>query len=167
MSAIGEKHAQLPWIGNPKDEGAGADEGPLPDGRGRVQDFDNGSIYWAPETGAHEVHGAIRDKYGETRKWIGYPTTDETGCPDGVGRFNHFEHGSIYWTPTTGAREVHGAIRDLWASQGWERGPAGYPVSDEFNDPSAAGGRQSHFQRGVIAWDPVQGARFRPGVRID
>ena len=118
MSAIDDKHAQLPWIGNPKDEGAGADEGPLPDGRGRVRDFDNGSIYWSPETGAHEVHGAIRDKYGKVRKWIGYPTTDETGCPDGVGRFNHFEHGSIYWTPETGAHEVHGAIRDKWAVDG-------------------------------------------------
>ena len=51
MSAIDDKHAQLPWIGNPKDEGAGADEGALPDGRGRVRDFDNGSIYWSPETG--------------------------------------------------------------------------------------------------------------------
>ena len=152
MTAIDDKHAQLPWIGNPKDEGAGSDEGPLPDGRGTVRDFDNGSIYWSPETGAHEVHGAIRDKYGQTRKWIGYPTTDETGCPDGVGRFNHFEHGSIYWTPETGAHEVHGAIRDKWQSMGWERSKLRYPTTDEHDIP---GGRASNFQGGEIEWTRV------------
>ena len=46
------------------------------------------------------------------RGFLHYPVTDETGTPDGVGRFNHFEGGSIYWTPGTGAKEVHGAIRD-------------------------------------------------------
>jgi len=166
MSAIDDKRAQLPWLGNPKDEGAGAQEGPMPDGRGRTRDYDNGTIYWTPQTGAHEVHGDIRICHAR-HAWLGYPLTDETGTPDLTGRFNHFEHGSIYWTPQTGAHEVHGAIRDLWQAQGWERGPAGYPLSDEFNDPSAPGGRQSHFQRGVIAWDQHRGARFSAGVPID
>ena len=82
----------------------------------------------------HEVHGAIRARYdslGAESSFLGYPTTDETGCPDGVGRYNHFEAGSIYWSPSTGAHEVHGLIRDLWAGQGWERGPLGYPLTDE------------------------------------
>ncbi len=60
--------------------------GPLPDGRGRVRDFDNGSIYWSPETGAHEVHGAIRDKWqsmGWERSKLRYPTTDERDIPGG------------------------------------------------------------------------------------
>jgi uncharacterized protein with LGFP repeats len=164
MSAISDKHAQLSWIGNPKDEGAGSNEGPLPDGRGHVQDFDNGSIYWSPETGAHEVHGAIRDKYGQTRKWIGYPTTDETGCPDGVGRFNHFEHGSIYWTPETGAHEVHGAIRDKWQELGWERSKLRYPTSDEHD---ISGGRASNFQGGEIQWTQTGGPVVRKSQRLD
>ena len=82
----------------------------------------------------HEVHGAIRAKYdglGAEGSFLGYPTTDETGCPDGVGRYNHFEAGSIYWSPATDAHEVHGLIRDLWAGQGWERGALGYPLTDE------------------------------------
>ena len=166
MTAIDDKWRQIPWIGNPKDEGAGSQEMAMPDGRGRARDFDHGTIYWTPETGAHEIHGDIRVCRARHR-WLGYPLTDELGTPDGVGRFNHFEHGSIYWTPDTGAHEVHGAIRDHWESQGWERGPAGYPVTDEFNDLSAPGGRQSHFQRGVIAWDPHRGARFTAGQRID
>ncbi|MCU1237870.1 MAG: hypothetical protein JWP63_5837 [Candidatus Solibacter sp.] len=83
----------------------------------------------------HEVHGAILGKYqdlGGESSFLGYPTTDESGTPDGVGRFNHFQAGSIYWTPNTGAHEVHGLIRDFWSAHGWERNPAlAYPISDE------------------------------------
>jgi uncharacterized protein with LGFP repeats len=83
----------------------------------------------------HEVHGAILEKYqelGAESSFLGYPVTDESGTPDGVGRFNHFQAGSIYWTPSTGAHEVHGLIRDYWSAHGWERNAAlGYPISDE------------------------------------
>ena len=49
-----------------------------------------------------------------------YPVNDETATPGGgVGRYNHFQCGSIYWKPATGAHEVHGAIRNLWAGMGW------------------------------------------------
>jgi uncharacterized protein with LGFP repeats len=81
---------------------------------------------------------------------MGYPTTDETPTPDGVGRYNHFsKSASIYWSPSTGAWSVHGAIRDRWASLGWERSALGYPTSDEFD---VAGGRRNTFQHGYITW---------------
>lgn len=87
---------------------------------------------------------------------MGYPVTDETGTPDGVGRFNHFSYGaSIYWTPGTGAWSVHGVIRDRWAALGWERGRLGYPVSDEF---AINGGRRSNFQGGYITYASATGA---------
>ena len=70
---------------------------------------------------------------------MGFPVTDELGTPDGRGRFNHFEGGSIYWTPQTHAHEVHGAIRDKWASMGWERSRLGYPIGDEKGPPMDAG----------------------------
>ena len=92
-----------------------------------------------------EVHGGIHAKYlalGAEASFLGYPRTDETGTPDGIGRFNHFQGGSIYWTPTTGAHEVHGLIRDFWAQQGWERNPAlGYPISDELIPDRRIGNR--------------------------
>lgn len=53
------------------------------------------------------------------------------GPPDGKGRYNHFEHGSIHWHPAHGAFEVHGAIRDKWAALGYETGWLGDPMSDE------------------------------------
>jgi hypothetical protein len=134
--AIRGKWAAMGWersfLGYPRtDETTGNDT----KREGRYNHFQGGSIYWHPASAAHEVHGAIRAKYlelGAEASFLGYPTTDETATPDGVGRFNHFQAGSIYWTPRTWAHEVHGLIRSLWAQGGWERNPQlGYPITDE------------------------------------
>lgn len=138
-----------------------ADAAPAAGNTGYYQHFQNGwSIFWSQSTGAFEVHGAIRNKWaqlGWERGFLGYPLTDETGTPDGVGRYNHFQHGSIYWTPGTGAFEVHGAIRDKWAQLGWERSYLGYPLTDETTAPDGIG-RYNNFQGGVIYWTPAGGA---------
>jgi glucose/arabinose dehydrogenase len=131
-----------------------------PDGVGRFNHFSKGgSVYWTPSIGAHAIYGAIRGRWqalGWERGPLGYPVTSETGTPDGVGRFNHFSKGaSVYWTPSTGAREVYGAIRARWASLGWERGYLGYPTSGEYAVP---GGRRSDFRSGWITWTPSGGA---------
>jgi uncharacterized protein with LGFP repeats len=152
--AIRAKWASLGWersfLGYPV-----SDETGTPDGAGRVNDFSHaGSIYWTPSTRAWSVHGAVRDKYlglGGPSSFLGYPVTDETGTPDGAGRFNHFSNaGSIYWTPSTRAWSVHGAIRAKWASLGWERSCLGYPMTDEF---AISVGRQSSFQQGFTTWN--------------
>ena len=136
------------------------DETATPGGGGRYNHFQGGSIYWTPATDAHEVHGDIRGKWaalGWERGFLGYPLTDESTTPDGVGRYNHFQGGSIYWTPATGAHEVHGAIRNLWAGMGWERSFLGYPTSDELSTEDGLG-RYSEFQHGSIYWSPTTGA---------
>ncbi|GAC1325949.1 MAG: hypothetical protein NVSMB13_09950 [Mycobacteriales bacterium] len=155
--AIREKWAALGWetgsLGYPL-----TDETKAADGVGRFGRFVGGSIRWTPWTGAFEVHGAIGEHYGalgEDSSVLGSPVTDELGTPDGVGRYNHFQGGSVYWTPWTGAFEVHGAIRERWAGMGWETGPLGYPTSDEHDAP---GGRVSAFQHGTIFWDAATGA---------
>lgn len=128
-------------------------------GGGRFNHFAGGSIYWTTATGAHEVHGAIRSKWaglGWECSFLGFPLTDESTTPDGIGRYNHFQGGSVYWTPSTGAWEVHGAIRDKWASLGWERSALKYPVSDE--QAWGGTGRVSYFQGGRIYWTPLIGA---------
>lgn len=109
-----------------------SDETPTPDGVGRFNNFENASVFWHPSTGAFEVHGLIRDRWlamGGTSSMLGYPMTNESATPDGVGRYNHFQNGSVYWTPATGAHEVYGAIRVRWAELRWERGLLGYPTS--------------------------------------
>lgn len=145
------------------------DETATPDGIGRYNHFQGGSIYWSPSSGAWEVHGAIRGKYsalGWERSFLGYPLTNESTTPDRIGRYNHFQGGSIYWTSGTGAWEVHGAIRAHWASLGWERSALGYPISDELVVFGGAG-RISHFQHGSIYWSGTAGARvLRERVRV-
>lgn len=158
MSAIDDKWQQCQWLGAPVDEGAGSAEMTLRDGRGRARDYQNGSIYWTPEQGAHEVHGAIRVKWaqlGGERGLLGYPVTDELGCGPGNGRYNHFLGGSIYWTPELGAHEVHAQVRDKWAEMGWQSGRLGYPTSDVRTEPGRLSGS---FEGGTIVWTPAGGA---------
>jgi LGFP repeat len=109
-------------------------EVPNVDGVGRHQDFVGGTIYWHPELGASEVHGEILGRWavlGKEASALGYPLTDGTSTQDGVGRFNHFQHGSIYWRASVGAHDVSGAIRERWAQLRWERGFLGFPVEDQ------------------------------------
>ncbi|MDY0128761.1 MAG: hypothetical protein RBR63_00980 [Methanosarcina vacuolata] len=136
------------------------DENTTPDKIGRYNHFQGGSIYWTPKTGAHEVHGNIREKWkslGWEKSVLGYPITDESTTPDKIGRYNHFQNGSIYWTPKTGAHEIHGTIRDLWKSLGWEKSNLCYPITDELNLPDGKG-KYSRFQGGEIHWYPEIGA---------
>ena len=153
---IGEKYKALggcsSFLGVPKLEEQGT-----PDGIGRYNVFDRGSIYWTAELGAWEVHGILRDKWKETG-WeagpLGYPITDETATSDGSGRYNDFEHGAIYFTEATGAHAVLGVILEEWKETGAEEGPLGYPTSDEY---VVSQKRKVDFQKGSITWDPATG----------
>lgn len=91
-----------------------------------------------------------------------YPLTDETATPDKVGRYNHFQGGSIYWHPSIGAFEIHGDIRALWSQIGWERSSLGYPKSDELTATDGVG-KFNHFQAGAIYWKPDLGPHFVMG----
>ena len=134
-----------------------------PAGVGHRVRFQDGAIYESAQIGPCWVHGAIGDRYdsfGGAAGWLGMPVNDETATPDGRGRYNHFEHGSIYWTPTTGAFEVHGAIRSEWASIGWETSFLGYPITDETGVADGQG-RFNRFEGGSIHWTGAAGAYAR------
>jgi len=123
-----------------------------PDGKGRYNTFERGIIMWTTALGAWEVHGLINDRWvalGREASVVGYPITDERIPPDGIGRYGVFERGSIYWSPSTGAHEVLGRIRDKYKDLGWEAGPLGYPVSGEY---AVGGGRRSEFEHGMLTW---------------
>jgi uncharacterized protein with LGFP repeats len=158
--AIDAKWGALSWEMGPHGYPI-SDETATTDRIGRYNNFQDGSIYWTPKTGAQSIHGAIMAKWAEYQwevGFLGYPLIDEFATPDGIGRYNHLQGGSIYWTPATGAHTVLGAIRDTWAAQGWETGSLGYPTSDEHSVP---GGRQSDFQGGSLFWDATTGAVTR------
>jgi beta-N-acetylhexosaminidase len=129
------------------------------DGVGRYNHFGGvggGSIFWTPTTGAHEVHGDIRQHWAQLsweRGPLGYPVTDTLVSPDRVGRYNHFNGSggsAIYWSPTTGAHAIRGAIYLRWAQLGFELGSLGYPISDEF--AISGGRREQDFQHGSLIW---------------
>jgi LGFP repeat/Fibronectin type III domain len=133
---------------------------------GRSRAYAGGTLYWSPATGAHVVRANILVKYaaiGGAASIIGYPTSDDAGSPDGIGRYNHFAKGAIYWNPRYGAHVVLGAIESKWASVGWERSGLGYPTTDETITPDKVG-RYNHFAFGSIYWTPALGAHYVLGA---
>jgi hypothetical protein len=111
--------------------------------------FEHGFIYWHQDVGAHEVHGAISDRYtalGGPAGLLGYPTTGEIAVMrqgKSVGSHNRFANaGTIYWSQATGAWEVYGVILEAWEQQfKGVNGEAGFPVAAQ----------------GVLAADHTQG----------
>ena len=123
-------------------------------GKGTFNNFQHGIIYWTyGAASAFEVHGAIHDCYREFGAELGPPTTDGTKTPDGVGRYNHFLHGSVYWKPNLGAHAVFGPIHQHWADHGWEQNPAlGYPIGDTQRTRAGSDDQFSDFENGVLYW---------------
>ncbi|AWB84845.1 alpha/beta hydrolase-fold protein [Corynebacterium liangguodongii] len=121
---------------------------------GKAEDFRGGTAYWSPETGAHALFGAILARYAEfggPQGWLGFPLTGETVAPDGKGRFVHFQNGSIYWTPETGAHAIPGDMFKEWGHSGYERGPLGYPVEEA---KQVGNGFVQKFQGGYLTRNP-------------
>jgi uncharacterized protein with LGFP repeats/GH25 family lysozyme M1 (1,4-beta-N-acetylmuramidase) len=158
--AIREQWGSLGWegsaLGYPITDEAGA-----PDGLGRFSDFQGGSIYWSPATGAFDVRGDIKGRWtslGSVRSFLGYPTTNETSRDGGAGAFNHFQGGSLYWSPGTGARYVVNGIRSVYLGWDAERGFLGYPTTDETSRDNV--GVFNHFQFGSVFWSPGSGIHY-------
>ena len=122
---------------------------------GRYNHFQGGSIYWTSATGAHEVHGGIRTKWASLsweRGFLGYPRSDEVAVTN--GRASQFQGGNIYWSSTTGAHEVHGAILTRYLSLGGTGGRLGLPTTDVY---AVSGGQRSDFQHGSIIYNTTTG----------
>ncbi|MFG2888409.1 DUF2599 domain-containing protein [Streptomyces sp. NPDC048248] len=134
-----------------------SDELTTPNGRGKYNTFDGGSIYWTATTGAHPVWGAVRDKWGALG-WeggkLGFPVGDELTNSDGQGRRQQFEGGTVYWHPTLsdGAHPVWGRIGEQWGVYGWENGPFGYPTTDEVWNAEINGFLQGFSTHRSLMW---------------
>ncbi|WP_460359004.1 glycoside hydrolase domain-containing protein [Mycobacterium sp. ZZG] len=113
-----------------------------------------------PQPGVKTRIEAVRD----ANEWLGDKiiAERELSCPDGSGRYAHYEHGSIYFHPRTGTFAVpKPGICDFWASVGWETSFLGYPTDDAVK---ADRGTWQSFEHGAIyhrngddhAW-PVHG----------
>lgn len=133
------------------------ERGGLPDG-GAYQAYERGFIVWSPGSGAHPSMGAIRERWrqsGLEGGELGYPTSDEAPGLKNGGSAQQYQHGSIVWSPASGARALTGAIRAYWNSTGGQDGALGYPVSEEYRQSNFV---YQQFQGGTVYWSAATGA---------
>ncbi len=107
------------------------------------------------------MNGAIRARWGQLgweNGYLGYPTGGEVCGLRGGGCLQHFQGGSIYWSPATNAQPVNGAIRGRWGQLGWENGYLGYPLAAPVCGLRDGGCRQD-FQGGLVFWSAGSGAQ--------
>lgn len=93
--------------------------------------------------------GAIYARWqaiGGMNSVLGAPTSPEADAK-GDAKYATFAKGAMYWSPTTGAQPVTGAIYDAWASRSYERGPLGLPTSAEIQEPLQI---TQNFQHGTL-----------------
>jgi LGFP repeat len=137
----------LPGCGDPIEEKYYAMGGPnstlgrqltgpqdTPDKLGMMAFFENGAIYWTPQTGAHAIWGYMLqkwDQYQRERGPLGYPITDVLPVSGTDGQYIDFQHGTIDWSPGTGVHNVWGLIFNKYVEKGRETGPLGFPATDE------------------------------------
>lgn len=142
---------------------------------GTSQRFQGGRLYYRTgATRAYEVHGEILKHYlstGGPASW-GFPVSDEvdvqvastnTIAPQKSGarqsRFE-WEQTSFFWSVSSGAHQVQGAILAAYLSAGGPGVPnddkfngLGLPITDELDVPAWSGfGRFNSFQHGCILW---------------
>lgn len=133
---------------------------------GYQREYEWGIIYYdnANPSATSEVDGEILAKYlssGGPAGSLGFPRTSEMTGAHGVGRYNHFANGSLYWFPLLGAYIVSGAVKDKWVELGAEGGPLGCPTADPQN--LGTQGVLGRFQYGMIHYLPARGAHYMYG----
>jgi uncharacterized protein with LGFP repeats len=100
------------------------------------------------------VQGGIYSRWSLlNREWgLGYPTSDERYGNGGA--WSEFERGHVYWSPSTGAHDIYGAILAEYLRRGGPGSCLGFPTVGERDAP---GGRESLFQGGRLFWDAATG----------
>jgi uncharacterized protein with LGFP repeats len=111
------------------------------------------------------VAGDILTEYrrtGGSAGPLGFPTTSDATTRDGRGYVVRFQGGGIWWSPSTGARVVAGAILAAWLDTGDSAGPLGFPTTGDAPTPDGRG-FVVRFQDGDVWWSPATGARVVGG----
>ena len=104
---------------------------------------------WTP---TYKTSGAIGTFYSKNKSKTGVPTQAmKCGLRDG-GCFQKFKNGSVHWSKKSGAHftRAGGTIQKKWGTGKWERGPLGYPTSEQVNFKYRSGAYYQNFQNGMI-----------------
>lgn len=119
---------------------------------GCEQQYQGGTIYWSPKTGAHATNGGIKGRFdGQdgVKGYLGYPIDDEVCRQRNGGCYQWFQGGLIFWSPATGAQPVRGGMKSKYEVMGWHLSYLGYPAMPETCD---AGECVQAFQGGYLTW---------------
>jgi hypothetical protein len=117
---------------------------------GYYQFFNGYGIWWSQQTGAHEVHGAILNKWKDMNfefGGIGFPITDEKRVPYTTnGRYNQFQNGylvaspgGVYSTPILLEYDVVVKFKSIYIyddKDGFDEGDGEYILRMHANDKS-------------------------------
>jgi glucose/arabinose dehydrogenase/PKD repeat protein len=125
-------------------------------GDGKVRDYTGGALTWRSSTGVVALHQQIADVWrslGGADGVGGLPTHDDVALSGG-GWWNNFPGMNVYYTPSTGAHEVYGLIRDRYLALGGHTGWVGLPTSGEVD---AGGGRMNSFVGANLYWSAATG----------
>jgi uncharacterized protein with LGFP repeats len=123
---------------------------------GRLTVFDRGRIYWTKPFGAHELHGAVLDKYrrlGGIRSRLGYPRSDVVTTKVRGGSVAAFDSGRII-SSGRGSHQIYGLILVRYHKEHGMRGKLGFPVADPHH---VTDGLAQRFQNGTITWNTSTG----------
>ncbi|MDO5285817.1 MAG: M15 family metallopeptidase [Actinomycetia bacterium] len=123
---------------------------------GSMQRFQNGSIWWSPQTGPVDTWGQIDTEFRQVSSVsspLGFPTGREQAYHGGV--IQSFQGGEVTWYPGAGAHAIWGAVRNLWLGYGGAGGILGFPFSTEVGE---GGGSYQRFASGTVWWTPQHGA---------
>lgn len=100
--------------------------------------------------GVNQLINAIGPVLGENRTGVASYTN---GDGEEV-KFSMFENGIVLNADSVGTRALWGAIGDAWAAQGFDAGPLGLPLTEEFKAGPLI---RVDFQGGYITFDPATG----------
>ncbi|UQV56016.1 hypothetical protein L9H78_09625 [Corynebacterium pseudodiphtheriticum] len=152
--AINARYAQLggatSWLGFPKSTELGT-----PDGKGRLVQFENGNIYWHPDTGAWEVPNDLLEgwkEYDYERGRSGYPTGKDEHING--GKLQPMQGGFLARNREGKTHLVFGAIAKKYATV--DKADLGLPISNEYK---IDGGWFQQFENGNIYFSPESGAQ--------
>src|SRR6266702_4625775 len=134
VNMIDQEAATATWLGGR----ISTAELDCPDHVGKFVQFEKGYIYWTPTTGAHAIPTSIFETWAilsfESGA-LGYPVSSFNTLPidsiSPLGDVQAFEHGTIYRRYGAVGCYVTGAIGERGKRSGFEKGPFGWPVTDE------------------------------------
>lgn len=155
VNEIDECAKRNPWVGarvRPEELPVGTDS------KGRLGVYENAHIYFAQGVGAFAIpHGGLFEAYASyeyERGALGYPVRDFAPLDGktGKGAVQAFQGGVLYRKDgSEKAYYIFGEIGKKWASEGYELGPLGWPLSNEFTDSN--GNRVQLFENGSLYWN--------------